>query len=86
MKHRKQALIWWNNLSPIEQEKYFSVYSVVHFTPSVSPSTLTGREIEQIWLIYAVEAPLAPAPLLLVGAVSVFVFALYILYYFIIKN
>lgn len=86
MKHRKQALIWWNNLSPIEQEKYYSVYSVVHFTPSVSPSTLTGREIEQIWLIYAIEAPLTPAPLLLVGAVSVFVFALYILYYFIIKN
>lgn len=43
--NRELALEWWNNLTSFQR----SYFKDLHFDNQRSLSTLTGREIEEIW-------------------------------------
>jgi len=46
---RQLALEWWANLSTQEQLECWFRFRNSNFTPSINPSQLTGREVENIW-------------------------------------
>lgn len=46
---RQTALVWWSELDSSDKLVLWRKYQEDTFTPSGSPSDLTGREIETIW-------------------------------------
>jgi len=49
MTKRKEALAWWEELSPEQKQAYWEGYST--YSPSVTYSQLTGHEIQNIWAV-----------------------------------
>lgn len=48
---RQDALKWWRNLSESQKLVYWAEYCTAVFSPSLRPSDLTGREIQNIWAV-----------------------------------
>ena len=47
---REQALVWWNSLSSTKKEMECMIYRRKNNEDSINYHSLTGREIEEIWL------------------------------------
>jgi len=46
---RTKALVWWNNLTDEEKQKFFNGYTF--YTPATDHTQLTGREVQNIWAV-----------------------------------